>query len=505
MRFGKRKSGQLDVNQPGASGTSARVVETHISTIFFVGERVYKMRKPVQFDFLDFRRRINRRTDCEREVALNRRLAPDVYLGVADLVLDGKPIDHMVVMRRLSENRCLAALARRGDALEPWVQRVAEALVSFHQEAERSPAISADASGEALRSIWRDSFAETSSYVGTILDGAREAEIRHLVIRWLDGRNPLLDDRIASQRVCDGHGDLQAEDIFCLDDGVRILDCLEFSDRLRHCDVCADVTFLAMDLERLDRADAANRLLSDYQELTDDRFPQTLIHFYLACHAYVRAKVACLRSAQGADDANVEANALQALTLDHLRSARVRMVLVGGLPGCGKSTLAAGVAAAADLTVLRSDAIRQGVGEPMSAAITTHVGPSGYGEGRYQSAVTATVYGELLRQAEHHLGKGESVVLDASWIAASWRDAARLVADRTSSDFIEVRCDANPGDAAARVARRLSEHTDVSEATPEIGVAMGRSMDPWSSAVVINTSLLGPGEAVARALDVLER
>lgn len=180
-------------------------------------------------------------------------------------------------------------------------------------------------------------------------------------------------------------------------------------------------------------------------------------------------------------------------------------MLVGGLPGCGKSTLAAGVAAKADLTVLRSDAIRHGVSDPTSQAISTHGGTLGFGEGRRHPTVTASVYEELLHRAEHSLGLGESVVLDASWIDASWRDAARLVADRTSSDFIELRCDANPQDAAARVARRLSEHTNLSEATPEIGLAMGRSMDSWPSAVVIDTSLSGPKDAVAQALDALER
>jgi len=505
MRFGKQESGQPHVNQPGLSTAPASVTETHISTLFFVGERVYKMRKPVQFGFLDFRRRINRRTDCEREVTLNRRLAPDVYIGVADLVLEGEPIDHMVVMRRMPETRCLALLARQGAVLGPWLRQVAEALVSFHKEAERSPEISAGASDDALRSIWQDSFAETSSYVGTILDGTRENEIRRLVGRWLDGRGPLLDARIASGGVCDGHGDLQAEDIFCIDDGVRILDCIEFSDRLRHCDVCADVTFLAMDLERLGRVEAAIRFLGDYQELADDRFPPTLVHHYLACHAYVRAKVACLRSAQGADGAEAEAKGLQTLALDHLRRARVKLVLVGGLPGCGKSTLAAGIAAAAGLTVLRSDAIRRGVSEPAAEAATTAGGTPGYCEGRYHPTVTATVYQELLRRAEHSLGLGESVVLDASWIAAPWREAARSVADRTASDFIELRCHANPEDAAARVSRRLSEHADPSEATPEVGVAMGRSMDPWSSAIVIDTSKSEPREAVAQALDALER
>lgn len=147
MRFGKGESGQPDVSRPGSNATSVRVVETHISTILFVGERVYKMRKPVQFEFLDFRHWINRRMDCEREVTLNRRLAPDAYLGVADLVLEGKPIDHMVVKRRMPETRCLAALAREGDILDFWLYRVAEALVP----AFASGAGEAGAGGRASR------------------------------------------------------------------------------------------------------------------------------------------------------------------------------------------------------------------------------------------------------------------------------------------------------------------------------------------------------------------
>ena len=341
-----------------------RLVETHISTLFFVGDRVYKLRKPVQFGFLDFRSRTTRREDCEREVTLNRRLAPDVYLGVADLSMGGQLLDHMVVMRRMPQDRCLAVLARQGADLDPWLHQVAETLVEFHGRAQRSPEISADATDRALRALWQESFDEASPFVGSILNDDVETEIRALVARWIDGRKPLLDARIASGRVCDGHGDLQADDIFCLEGGVRILDCIEFSDRLRHGDVCADVTFLAMDLERLGRPGAANRLLSDYQQLAGDPFPETMVHHYCASRAYVRAKVACLRSVQGSDSSGQEAGRLQRLALDHLRRARVRLVLVGGLPGCGKTTLARGVAAATGWTVLRSDEIRRGARGP---------------------------------------------------------------------------------------------------------------------------------------------
>jgi aminoglycoside phosphotransferase family enzyme/predicted kinase len=487
----------------GSEVWQTKLVETHISTLFFVGDRVYKVRKPVQFGFLDFRSRTARQEDCEREVSLNRRLAPDVYLGVADLSVEGRLVDHMVVMRRMPQDRQLATLAGRGADLDPCLHRVAETLVTFHGRAERSPAISADATDTALRGLWQESFDETDSFVGSILDGDDETEIRALVARWIEGRKPLLDARITSGRVCDGHGDLQAEDIFCLDDGVRILDCIEFSDRLRHGDVCADVTFLAMDLERLGRPGAATRFLLDYQRLAGDPFPDTLVHHYCGSRAYVRAKVACLRSLQEPDGSRQEARQLQRLALDHLRRARVRLVLVGGLPGCGKTTLATGLADATGWTVLRSDEIRRQVGDP---AIDSSPGETlGYREGRYGPAATASVYQELLRRAEHWLGLGQSVVLDASWTDNSWRDAARSLADRTCSDLAELQCEAAPTLAADRIARRLEYHADISEATPEIGRAMSRTADPWPSATVVDTTALAPDEAVTRALFALSR
>jgi aminoglycoside phosphotransferase family enzyme/predicted kinase len=501
-RAGWVEGGEVAVH-PDAENWPSKVVETHISTLFFVGNRVYKVRKPVQFGFLDFRERAARRDDCEKEISLNRRLAPDVYLGMADLSMEGRILDHVVVMRRMPEDRQLATLADRGADLDPWLRRVAETLAAFHASAERSPAISADATATALRGVWQENFDETDRFVGSVLDDDDEMGIRILVDRWIEGRTPLLEARIASGRVCDGHGDLQAADIFCLDDGVRILDCVEFSDRLRHGDVCADVSFLAMDLERLGRSGAANRFLLDYQQLAGDPFPQTLVHHYCASRAYVRAKVACLRAEQGSDGSGKEARRLQKLALDHLRTARVRLLLVGGLPGCGKTTLAAGLGAATGWTVLRSDAIRRQTSSP--ATEPSPGGVPGYRAAGYGPAATVAVYEELLQQAEHRLGMGQSVILDASWTDRSRRDAARALADRTCSDLAEFRCETDSNLAADRIARRLEDNSDISEATPEIARAMSRSADPWPSATSIDTGALAPDEAVTRVLVTLSR
>jgi aminoglycoside phosphotransferase family enzyme len=468
-------------------------VETHISLLFFVGDRVYKLRKQVQFGFLDFRTREARLLDCRREVELNGRLAPDVYLGVADIQLNSEPVDHMVVMRHLPEGRKLAAQARRGDDLDEQLRQVAGVLARFHARALRSPVISAEASPEALVDGWEANFDETRRFVGTLLDRAVESEIRSLSHRWIEGHGTLLSERAATGRVCDGHGDLQAEDIFCLDDGVRILDCVEFDDRLRYDDVIADVAFLAMDLERLGRGDAARFFLSRYREASGDPMPESLVHYYCASRAYVRAKVCCLRTSQGVEGVRAEAAAFHALALGHLRRARERLVLVGGLPGSGKSTLAAGLGAARGWTVLRSDEIRR---EP---GVATEQWTEQAAD-RYRPRATEVVYHELLRQAEECLGAGGSVVLDASWVDAAWRHRARTVAERAACQLVELCCETTPEEADRRINRRLAEDVDISEATPAVRAAMGARMDPWVTAVVIDTTGASPQAALDAAV-----
>ena len=477
-------------------GAPAGVVETHVSVLFFMGDRVYKLRKPVAFDFLDFRDRMVRQSDCHREVALNRRLAPDVYIGVADIAMDGTAVDHMVVMRRMPPERRLGLLAREGADLGGSLRQTAKKLANFHSRAARSSEVSSVATGAALRAGWESNFVETQRFVGTILDADTETEIHQLADRWIAGREPLLRQRIASGCVCDGHGDLQAEDIFCLDDGVRILDCVEFSDRLRYGDVCADVAFLVMDLERLGRPEAAVQFLADYEEYAGDSFPDSLVHHYCAARAYIRAKVSCLRAAQGVADAEIEARQLQALALDHLRRSRVTMVVVGGLPGSGKSTLAAGLGTAREWAVLRSDDIRWEMGRTEAEQEAR-----GYLMARYSPTHTATVYKELLRRAERSVEHGISVILDASWIDARWRDDVRALARRTSSDLVEFCCEAPADEAEIRILRRLNEHGDVSEATPAVRSAMEESMDPWPTATVIRTSERTPEETLAEAMD----
>ncbi len=470
----------------------AAIVETHISVVVFVGDRAVKLKKPVRFPFLDFSTREAREAMCHREVELNRRLAPDVYLGVADVVgPDGEVCDHLVVMRRLPDDRRLSTLVAAHTPTVPGhLRALARRLAAFHAAAERGPAIDANATAGAVARRWDDNTAEMAPFAGRVVDADAVARVADKARRFLAGRAPLFEDRIADGRICDGHGDLQAADVFCLDDGPEVLDCIEFDDALRYGDVVDDVAFLAMDLERLGAPELAVRFVHDYQEFSGENAPASLVHHYIAYRAQVRAKVACLRAGQeaGGGDADVdavaEARSLLSLCERHLDAATVRMVVVGGRPGTGKSTLARGLAERLDVAVLRSDEVRRELlGEPRSAPASPV-----FEEGHYTPAATDATYDELIRRAEHLATRGVSVVLDASWTRERHRALVRAAAERAHSDLVELRCEAPDDVAAARIRHRLAHEHDASEVTPEVADALAAAGDDWPEAAAVDTS-----------------
>lgn len=469
--------------------------ETHTAVVFLIGERAYKLKKPVDMGFLDFSTLRSRREVCLREVDLNRRLAPDVYLGVATVTgPDGRVCDHLVVMRRMPDARRLAHLVRAGAAGDQEVREIARLVAAFHAGARRGPEISLQGGRDALSGRWSASFDQVRPFHGRLLPAQACEEAERLAQRYLAGRAQLLADRIRDGRVVDGHGDLLADDIFCLPDGPRVLDCLEFDDRLRFLDQLDDASFLAMDLESLGSPGLARRYLDYYLEFSGDPAPVSLVAHYLAYRAFVRVKVGCLRSAQGDADAAGGARQLLDLTVRHLRSGAVRLVLVGGLPGTGKSTLAGELADRLGMVVLSSDRTRK----ELAGVSPRTPAPAPYEQGLYSPARTAGVYHELIIRARAALVRGESVVLDASWIRAEHRDAARALAEQTSTDLVPLLC-SSPADLAAR---RLLGRTGPSDADAAVAAAMAEHANPWPGAHVIDTSDTVE-ESLERALALL--
>jgi aminoglycoside phosphotransferase family enzyme/predicted kinase len=459
----------------------AEVKETHSAVVFLVGDRAYKLKKPVDLGFLDFSSPTKRLRACQRELELNRRFSPDVYLGISDLNdVDGKPLEHLLVMRRMPAGRRLARLVHTEEMADvgSGLDDLAALLTEFHARARRGPEIEACGARDAVAARWEANFTEARPYVGTVLDADAYGDVCTMARRYLAGRDPLFDDRVRQGAVLDGHGDLLSEDIFFLEDGPRVLDCLDFDDRLRYLDRIDDVACLVMDLEQLGSPDAGQHFLDAYLRASGDRPPGSLVHHYIAYRAFMRAKVACLPGAVG-HGRWLAANLLD-LARRHLDDAQVRLLLVGGAPGTGKTTTSTILAERLDAVLLSSDHVRK----ELAGLAPDASGRAPYETGIYTPAWTERTYGEMLSRAGRHLELGRSVVVDASWADARFRaDAARL-AERTTGELSQFRCVLDDGTAD----RRITTRSSASDADPAIAAEVRRHFADWPEAVSIDTS-----------------
>lgn len=469
---------------PWIADTIARseLHETHTGIVVLIGNRAYKIKKPVVTDFLDFSTRDSREWACTEEVALNRRLAPESYLGVAHLSdPDGGPAEPVIVMRRYPDACRLATMVRHGESVDAPLLAVAETLARFHTIADRGPTIDVQASSAAVAARWQANLAELDLFIDTVVPAEAMREIRRLATQFIDGRSALFTQRIEDRRIVDGHADLLADDIFSLPDGPALLDCLEFDDQLRHVDGIDDAAFLAMDLEFLGRRDLAEDFLGHYRRLSDDSAPQALTDFYIAYRAVVRAKVDCVRYAQGQQDAVADAHRHVGIALEHLRAGAVRLILVGGGPGTGKTTLATSLSEKIGAEVISTDDVRRQL--ELSGAIAGDVGVLDCG--LYGAANVTMVYDTVLSRARQHLSSGRSVILDATWRDSGQRLRARALATETNSPIVEFTCTTSLAEAAARIGNRTNTSSD---ATPEIAEALAGGSDRWHGAIPIDNS-----------------
>lgn len=469
-------------------------VETHISRVFFDGDRVLKTYKPVTTDVLELTSLESRARMCDVEIEVNRRFAPDVYLGRADVVVGGEPIEHMVVMRRMPASRRLSTLlntSERADAVRAVARAVAAIHAGLEPLAPEDARLVASQSGLTERfTADVEGFADSAAGVVPDLD---PDDLRRLAVSYISGRGPLLEHRIESGSVIDGHGDLLADDIFVLEDGPRILDALAFDDHLRWGDVLADIAFLVMDLQHKSHRDLARAFLYWYCEFSGEHHPGSLAHFYVAQRALVRAKVTALRAQQSYDeDLVAEARQLASLCVDHLERAQVRLMLVGGLPGSGKSTVASGVAEQLGWTVVGTDEVRRDQ--------LTEPEPTRIDEGRYSPEAVRDVYQRCVDRARFLLERGESVVVDATWTSEEMREMARDAADQASAGLIEVRCEAPVELCRERVASRSD--AGLSEATPEVVNVISDRFDRWPGARRVSTSKTA-AEAIQSAVQAI--
>ena len=280
-----------------------KFIETHISLLFLTGNHVYKVKKPVDFGFLDFTTLEKRIYFCEQEVMLNRRLSPDIYLGVVKITHDqdrilfdgkGEVLEYAVKMKQIPEELLMDKLLEKNRLTSQMIEAVSEKLVHFYSNAETSDYIKSFAKPGRVKQDTDENFEQTEKYIGTAITKDVYEEIKNRTNGFLKERENIFHQRIASDRIRDCHGDLRLEHIF-LGDEISIFDCIEFNQRFRYTDVAADLAFLAMDLDYHERGDLNKPLINTYVEKSGDQDLMEVLDFYKCYRAYVRGKVESFR------------------------------------------------------------------------------------------------------------------------------------------------------------------------------------------------------------------
>ncbi len=414
------------------------VIQTHISWVLLAGDFAYKIKKPVQFGFLDYSTLARRKEMCEREVQLNQRTCPDAYLGVVPIVErngrifmfgSGETIEYAVKMRRLPADGWLSSRVARRDATAELLCRVAESVHAFHATSTSGVEVVRFGSPSEVEAIWQENLEELAPFVGDTITSHDLEYITSFGRRFLRENLALMSRRVNLGRIRDGHGDLRADSVYVgADSHICLADSIEFSDRLRCGDVAGDVAFLAMDLDFRGRPDLADEFVGRYMELSpDDETLPCMLGFFRCHRAVVRGKVESIttREAEIGREQALEAHgrAVRYFALARryaTADVSPALIIVGGLSGTGKSHLAAALSGRFAAALVRSDAVRNEM----------FVAGGGRAAAVYRRDARARVY-ELARdRVRTHLEAGRTVVFDATHLERRDRDAARALAAR---------------------------------------------------------------------------
>ena len=437
-----------------------QLVETHISWVL-LGTDVFKVKKPVTLPFVDFSTIEARERACRTEVRINRRLAPRTYLGVVPIRRrfdgrytfgpNGAIVDWAVRMRRLDDAQRADVLVESGALDRAKIDALAHGIAAFHADAKSDVRIAAHATPAEIERNVTDNF--------DMLREENVSELERWQLAFVRGHRDLLEERMRSGAIRDGHGDLRLEHVFFRDgNDFDVIDGVEFDDAYRCADVAADVAFLAMDLARLGRVDLAERFVAMCAREANDFELYRVIDFYESYRACIRAKIAALASA--------EREARRYLLL--AQSVRRRsildpvLVVVAGGIASGKSTIAERLAEDLSAPIVDADRTRKHM---LGLAPTAHdgAGTSAW-QGAYAPAFTDEVYAEVLRRADAVLSSGRPVILEASFRTRRARAAARDLAISHGVPFRLIECVATKEIQRSRLAAR-DPRTSVSDAT----------------------------------------
>jgi len=410
------------------------LVQTHASLVFIAGREVYKVKKPVDFGFLDFSTLAKRRHFCEREVLLNGRLSPEMYLGVVPISRRGgqlgfgkgeRVVEYAVRMKKLSQGGCLDRLVDAGRIGKVELDRVAAKLREFYLAQHPTPEVEEWGRIDRLQISTDENFRQTEAYIGQTISAPVFRAIENYTNSFYRRHARDFKARVREGRIRDCHGDLHLEHVHLTARALHIFDCIEFNDRFRYVDVANDIAFLAMDLDHHERPDLARYFAERMETELDDQGIATLFDFYKCYRAYVRGKVESFESAapqiSEAERAGCVRRARQYFQLAlryAVAGSGTPVLVVMGRVGSGKSSLATELSRELGWTVYSSDRIRK----ELAGVPLTKRGDARARRRLYSPTMTRRTYEALFVAAESELTAGRGVILDATFSRAIHRE-----------------------------------------------------------------------------------
>lgn len=474
-------------NYPG-SVRKVEMVQTHISWVFLAGNYVYKVKKPVDFGFLDFTALAKRKFYCQQEIRLNQRLAPDIYLGIVPIGLAkgkynwqgrGQIVEYAVRMKRLPADRMMDILLAENKVKVKDIDNIAKILADFHARAATDPTISQYGSLASIKGNCAENSDQTREFIGRVLSQDRFDYLDEYADQFLAKNKALFLKRIKQGRIRECHGDCYSKNI-CLADKVYIYDCIEFNKRFSCTDVASEIAFLAMDLDFFGREDLSRRLVNKYVRLSGDRDLPKLMDFYKCYRAYVRGKIHAFASRQVKTD--IEREKQLSLSRKYFRQAyryaggrqRPRLIIICGLTGSGKSHLAAKLAKKHDLPVVSSDIIRK----QLAGLWPGQKRLVGFGRDIYSPAFTRRTYQAMLDQARDRLAQGQGIILDATFQPRKYLRQAYEIAQEAGAELKVIECYCPEAELKKRFLRRSQDKKAISDGRWEIYLAQKKKYRP---------------------------
>ncbi|AMB87137.1 hypothetical protein AWM79_18255 [Pseudomonas agarici] len=452
-----------------------QLIETHISWVLLTGPYAYKIKKPVNFGFLDFTELSSREHFCAEELRLNRRLTDDLYLEVLpvtgtvespQLGGDGPAFEYLLKMRQFPQSQLLSTLQANGELTTRHIDEMAQQIARFHQNAPKVPNDHYQGTPEAVMDPVRQNFEQIRPFLQDKPDLLQLEALQTWAETSFERLKPLFAQRKAEGFIRECHGDIHLGNATVIDDNVVIFDCIEFNEPFRFTDVYADIGFLAMDLEDRSLKCLARRFISQYLELTGDYQGLEVLNFYKAYRALVRAKVALFSMPPDATAVQRAIALRQYRNYANLAESYSTipsrfLAITHGVSAVGKSHVAMHLVEALGALRLRSDVERKRLfGEQQ--------GTKALGNGIYSQDASAQTYQRLHEIADIILRAGFPVVIDATYLKRGQRDAAAKVAEATGAPCLILDCDAPQAVIESWLTQRQADAIDPSDATLEV-------------------------------------